>query len=416
MNINYLLYEAAMHTYSVARIFDEAGKLRLCYRFNPDINDDALIEHLAVDFNKKRPSFEEPLIFSVNDRLVYSLIHTKADFVLLGPVILPQDTEGFLHRMSFPGPLTEEIYSQLSPCTLSILADDTVRIYNSQRTGEPGESFLSARKLIEMRCIPQEDTDDSMARLTSSLFDNVENSFVHNPYTHEKLEVAYVKNGNVSGLEKLLHERFPGRYGTLSKDPILQEKYLGIVAITIVCRAAIDAGVHPETAFMLSDISIQRVDECSDPNMIIKRTVEAELHFAELVRDLKKEDDTTSCGPDDNHHINKCKDYIFTHLHGKITVRDVADAIGLEPNYLSALFKRCENISLKNYITSEKIKLVKNLLVYSDYTFAEVSSYLGFSSQSHMGMEFKRYTGMTPREYRSRYANHDFISATAPAM
>lgn len=60
-------------------------------------------------------------------------------------------------------------------------------------------------------------------------------------------------------------------------------------------------------------------------------------------------------------------------------------------------------MSLYQYILSEKMALVENLLIYSDYSLIEISSYLGFSSQSHLGKLFKKAVGMTPQQYRNTY-------------
>ena len=49
------------------------------------------------------------------------------------------------------------------------------------------------------------------------------------------------------------------------------------------------------------------------------------------------------------------------------------------------------------------VSLTKNLLTYSPYSYIEIATYLGFSSQSHMGKVFKKYTDMTLRQYRERY-------------
>lgn len=111
----------------------------------------------------------------------------------------------------------------------------------------------------------------------------------------------------------------------------------------------------------------------------------------------------------ENRHISHCKDYIFAHLHEKLTVQKIADAIGLEANYLSALFRKCENVSLKQFILHEKIELAKNLLAYSDYSYIHIATSLGFSSQSHMGAEFKKVIGMTPRAYRIANSEDDFV-------
>ena len=73
-------------------------------------------------------------------------------------------------------------------------------------------------------------------------------------------------------------------------------------------------------------------------------------------------------------------------------------------------FRQWANSVLKQYIINAKIRLVQNLLTYSDYSCIEIASYLGFSSQSHMGEHFRRVTGMTPRKYREKYRKNDFLN------
>ncbi|MFR3184089.1 MAG: AraC family transcriptional regulator [Enterococcus sp.] len=38
----------------------------------------------------------------------------------------------------------------------------------------------------------------------------------------------------------------------------------------------------------------------------------------------------------------------------------------------------------------------------------EIASYLGFSSQSYLGQQFKKLTGFTLKEYRDRYGVSEF--------
>lgn len=70
-----------------------------------------------------------------------------------------------------------------------------------------------------------------------------------------------------------------------------------------------------------------------------------------------------------NPRINKCKDFIFSHLHDRITLEDLAAEADCNPNYPSQLFKECEGISISGYILQEKINRAKNLLIYSDYSY-----------------------------------------------
>ena len=412
MNLHYLLLQSAMRLYTSARVYDKDGCLIDLCRMDPEMDDGTGVAALAENGILTSPVIN-PVLFSVNEQIYYGLVQAPERDYLLGPTRFLLDTPTgritpprMKTDIPLPGIDLEPLLRLIPDCSLQILAEDTVTLYNLEH--DDITEYMDPATLIEASIYPPGQSEDTMETMVMTMFDQVENSFVHNPYNHEKLEVSYVRNGDVESLRTLLKERFPGRYGRLSDNPIQQEIYLGIVAITLASRAAIDAGLHPETAFYLSDVSIHRIGTSRDVNEIIRLTVEAELHYAELVREMKLsgDDDETA---EENLHVSRCKDYIFAHMHGKITVQEIAAAIGLETNYLSTLFKRCEKKTLKTYITEEKVKLIKNLLTFSTYSYIEIANYLGFASQSHMGMEFKRVTGMTPGEYRSRYVREDFI-------
>ena len=126
-----------------------------------------------------------------------------------------------------------------------------------------------------------------------------------------------------------------------------------------------------------------------------------------MVKDLNEQKAGTA-DKDKNPHINRCKNYVFSHLHEMISVPDIAKELNLNANYLLGLFHQCEKISLTDFIRREKMNLAKNLLAYSRYSSSEIATYLGFSSQSHMGKIFKEYTGMTPYQYRRVYGVKEF--------
>lgn len=415
MNYSFILYRITIDLYTAARMYDKEYTLIDMLRKDPDLDDNHVAAAIVEQSLIRENDGKMPLIFTINKDLIYAWVDSEKNYFLLGPtrfeeLFIPHDRPGtgLKNDITLPDIDTAPILSLIPSCTIQILADHAATLYNLERHIK--KDFLDAQDIIHAnRIIPDATSVDTMEMLTQTIFDNVENSFAHNPYNHEKLEVNYVRNGDVESLSRLLKERFPGRYGKLSDDPIKQEIYLAIVAITLASRGAIDGGLHPETAFYLSDVSIYKIGNCRDANEIIRLTVEAELQYARLVRDLQEssDDDIT---PEENPHISRCKDYIFAHMHGKITVQELAAAVGLETNYLSTLFKRCEKKTIKQYINEEKVKLIKNLLTYSSYSYIEIATYLGFSSQSHMGMEFKRITGMTPGEYRAKYVREDFMN------
>lgn len=240
------------------------------------------------------------------------------------------------------------------------------------------------------------------------LFQNHELNQTHNPYDQEVREMSGIRSGDEARLRRSWAESYHGRIGTLAKTPLRQNKNHGIVLVTLASRAAIEGGLLPEIAFSLSDSYICRIEETTDPMEAFQLGREAELQYTQMVHALNTQKKDTSTGSKKNPHIYRCKDYIFTHLHEKLYVSTIAAMIGLNANYLSELFHTCEGISLSEFILQEKITRAKNLLIYSEYRNIEIAAYLGFSSQSHFGVQFRKATGKSPGQYRKEYGKKYF--------
>ena len=244
------------------------------------------------------------------------------------------------------------------------------------------------------------------------LMENMENKVLHNPHNNELRRSQAIENGDVEELKKIYQEvDYEVRRSHLSTDPLRQETDIGIVVTTCSRLAAARGGVPPEACYSLSEATIQEMEKCRDVETIRHIYRSTEMKYCMMVREARygKQQEKEKAGSQAEVHISHCKDYVFSHLTSRISVSQIAGAIGLEPNYLSALFSRQEGITLKQYILQEKIKLVKNLLAYSDYSYIEIANYLCFSSQSHLGEQFRRVTGMTMRQYRNTYARDDFL-------
>ncbi len=403
MRYTYLLRSVAQHLCSTVRWYDENLQLKELHRYDLDLHDEDITSYLLHQERIRSCSLDMPLFFSVDEKLIGCMIHTPAGFFLLGPVRFQINLNIYCKIQSKTPSEVNSLYASLPFSHVSLFCEDVRLLFNVNRTGDENEPFLDENTLLAQNCRQESSFDDAMPSLYKKIFENVENNVSHNPYSHEKRQVAAIRNGNTDTLSEILDESFPGRYGQLSDDPLTQEIYIGIVATTLASRAAIEGGVHPEIAFCLSDITIRKLSECSNIRAVQTITRQMQIEYASLVHELKDGNEKPKRSRE-NPHITKCKDYVFSHLHGKLTVSEIAASIGLEENYLSSLFKQNEGISLSSYIVQEKIKLAKKMLLYFDYSYIEISNYLGFASQSHFGQNFKKVTGMTPRAFRDTYA------------
>ncbi|WP_078549547.1 helix-turn-helix domain-containing protein [Litchfieldia alkalitelluris] len=209
----------------------------------------------------------------------------------------------------------------------------------------------------------------------------------------ERKMFQYIKEGKTDELKALRIKMTEVEVGVLSKGSYLRNiKNLVISGITLACRAAIDGGLNPEIALNLSDLFIQKLEELNNINDIAQLSNTAFLEFTERVAKGKKHQYSKP--------INMCQNYIFTHLYNEVTVPHLADLVEMNPNYLSNLFKKEVGISIIEYIHQAKVEEAKNLITFTDHPLSEISGLLNFHDQSYFTKVFKRFTGVTPNQYK----------------
>ena len=77
----------------------------------------------------------------------------------------------------------------------------------------------------------------------------------------------------------------------------------------------------------------------------------------------------------------------------------LADALGMNPQQLSRLFKELFGIRFVEYSTSLRIAAAKAALADQDVTVEELCHRLGWTDPAHFSKVFKERTGMTPKAY-----------------
>lgn len=340
-----------------------------------------------------------PCLRSIRQKDIYGIVTDHNAIYIVGPVSFASPV--YLNCDYNKLTLQEEIEKYVPQVNPDDYLED-ILFLNHMITGVES----TTEQIIETNCLNHDHEGKVQKHFNDILFKNHENNIHHNPYDQEMREFGSIENGDLIQLEKSLQEDYDGTIGTLAKDPLRNLKNLGIVLVTLASRAAIRGGLSPEISFSLSDSYIQQIEECKDLALVAPLAHKAEFQYAEMVHEIK-EKQKGILKKQKNPRINKCKDFIFSHLHDRITLEDLAVEADCNPNYLSQLFKECEGISISGYILQEKINRAKNLLIYSDYSYIEIATYLGFSSQSHLGTQFKKHTGYTLRQYREIYGRKE---------
>ena len=404
-----LLQQLCYELHTMVRVLDNEHRLLAELRPEPDFDDSGILfEGIAI--RHFEPAGSVPVIYSINRTFCYSAFRIMDRWYFFGPMCC---TVPFSCRHEFRYGLAEDrvqmLLSKLKPLPLGRIAELICLLpncaLNQERETMP---LLGEQDVLLENQIRTSRSDEVLSDVTSTVFANLESGYRHNPYDEEVREMAAVERGDTELLARILNETYYGNIGILADDALRHTKNLGVVIITIASRAAIRGGVPYEMAFSMSDRFIQELEQKTSVAEAEEYSRFAEFQYASTVRDYQQALRTERSGKE-NEHVERCKNYIFRNLHGKIRVSEMAEMLALNANYLSTVFKKHEGVTIGEYILRQKLLLVRNLLIYSEYSFLEITNYLGFPSQSYLGKRFKEETGMTLKEYRTRYQVRDFI-------
>lgn len=73
---------------------------------------------------------------------------------------------------------------------------------------------------------------------------------------------------------------------------------------------------------------------------------------------------------------------------------------------LSKLFSEVEGITIEQFFILQKLEKAKEWLMYDELNLSQIALRLGYSSPQHLSNQFKKFTGMTPTQFKQLGASH----------
>ena len=83
-----------------------------------------------------------------------------------------------------------------------------------------------------------------------------------------------------------------------------------------------------------------------------------------------------------------------------MSLSDVADALKMNPAYLSSLFSSTADITFHKYLESLRMTKAKELLGVPHHRVCEVASAVGYASADQFRHAFRAYAGFPPSAWR----------------
>ena len=99
-------------------------------------------------------------------------------------------------------------------------------------------------------------------------------------------------------------------------------------------------------------------------------------------------------------NINIVTDYVDTHLGEKIELSKMSELANLSVYHFHRIARAILKQPFGEYVTRLRIESAARMLRYTDKTISEIAYSVGFETPSGLSKRFKKYYGITPKEYR----------------
>lgn len=333
----------------------------------------------------------------------YGIINSGDQKIVLGPTrqisgndqellalafqlgIAQEDTEDFLRGIKSIIPMPLESVMQILCAVNYVLNEEKLTLQDISIYDAEQDDLR--KQLIAQQATLNEYSSEAEDQDTQS---------IHNSFQLEQVLMDILRRGDTAALREWIASAPAVNGGRLAAEQLRQIKNTFIVTATLASRAAIRGGLDVDDAFSLSDSFIQKCELLNSAEQIINLQYHMVLSFTEKVERIR-------AGKNPSKLVTDVANYIQHHLSEPITAEDIAKSLYLSRPYLSRKFIEETGESLTDFILKEKTEEAKRLLRYTDRSAAAIGTYLGYSSNGHFARVFKKYAGITPREYREKY-------------
>ena len=367
-----------------------------CHLFQKHLPSYESCEKLHISASKKAITLGEPYIFACHadlNHIVYPLINKQVFLgsVLVGPFLMDTPDSILISditkRYNISTDDALELYDETSslpiiePVTVNHISHLLFYLFSNLITDSKKELLNNNQKLLQQSRI-----NESIQRYKA---ENIQTNTY--PYEKEKELIDKVKLGDVREANAILNDLLG--YVLFSQGNSLDVvKARALELCSLLSRTAIEGGAPTDSILKLNNHFLKNLQQVNTLDTLCHKLQEIVETFSESMFNY--------IPSKNNELIKKTMLYISEHFNTQMTLDEVANHVHLHPSYFSTLFKHSTGSSFKEYLNMVRIEESKRLLSNTDFPIIDIAVAVGFDDQSYFSKVFKKYTGMTPKQFR----------------
>ena len=168
-----------------------------------------------------------------------------------------------------------------------------------------------------------------------------------------------------------------------------------IIISALVARILLKPKFTVERTVAFNITCMRIVERKFDTNAIKDLTNDMVEFFIHVLQGRKK--------PELPHPVvNELIEYIDASIEANLTVARLAEHFNISTSHLSRIFREHTGLTLIDYINMRKIEESQYFLRNTDMKISSIAEQFSFCNQSYFTRTFKKYTNLTPKQFRER--------------
>ncbi|MFA9380832.1 MAG: helix-turn-helix transcriptional regulator, partial [Acetanaerobacterium sp.] len=209
------------------------------------------------------------------------------------------------------------------------------------------------------------------------------------PFKTEKKILALIETGDKSLVRACINDFFRTFEAELTCDCMFTKK-IGITLLSNIYKFCVDQNINCKE---INALIYKDFDEINTAKTLyaLKEIIISVLNY--IITRISEYNTV-------HHLIKTAIDYIHHHYNENISLQTAADELFITPAYLCVLFKQETRENFINYLNEFRIQKAKYLLQDIGMKNYQIAFQTGFQDEKYFYKLFKKYTGLTPSQYR----------------